>query len=305
MNSSVRNCWTWVGISLALCFGFSACSKKISPEAARQLRLDWNLKTTVTAYLQTGNTDPSWDEAATNALIEFARSRSGLVLDDDWAENIREDCNAAVKAGCDDPLVRYLYIRFCMNQINSREAFADAFSKMQEDMEQSSYPPVRKFYASLRTLEQVYYADGTNADGRTTSQLADSMVEELTQMLGDSTTPPEEVYEACNQGLYELSGGRKRYENCYQQIEPPLFKNWPKESMSWLLKGEVYIQMAWFARGNGYANTVTDDQWKSFRKNLAVAEESLNKAWKLNPDDKRIPHEMMTLELGQGKGRDR
>jgi hypothetical protein len=31
----------------------------------------------------------------------------------------------------------------------------------------------------------------------------------------------------------------------------------------------------------------------------------LDKAWKLNPKDERIPREMMTVELGQGKGRDR
>jgi hypothetical protein len=293
------------GLFAAACLVFTSCGKKVSPQAAKQSRLDWNLKTTVGVYQKVGNTDAAWDESATNALAEFARSRSGVSdLDDNWSEIIRKDCDAAVKAGCDDPMIRYLYIKFSMSQTSSPMDSADAFCKTADDMEQSSYPPIRKFYASLRALQQVFYAYPTNADGEITSQLANNVVENLAQTLDEKTAPSGEVYDACVEGLYEMSGDKTAYENCYNKIEQLLFKNWPKESISWLLKGQVYTQMAWFARGNGYADTITEEGAKIFAADLAIASQSLNRAWELDPKDSRIPLQMMRVELGQGKGRD-
>jgi hypothetical protein len=294
-----------LGLFIAACLALLSCGRKISPQETKQSWLDWNLKTTVGAYLEIGNTDPKWDEAATNALIEFARSRSeSLDQDEDWAAIIRTNCDAAVQSDCDDPMIRYLYIRFCMSQTNSPQVFADAFHKMADDMEQSSYPPIRKFYAAARTLNQVFYAYHTNVDRQLVGELGDDMAANLMTVLSDKTTPPEEAYQACSEALYEFSGSKSRYEDCYNKIEQPLFKNWPRESASWLLKGEAYIQMAWFARGNGYANTVTADAQKLFGEHLDEADKALNQAWKLNPKDYRIPLQMMEVELGQGKGRD-
>jgi hypothetical protein len=38
---------------------------------------------------------------------------------------------------------------------------------------------------------------------------------------------------------------------------------------------------------------------------LSVAEKALEKAWTLNPKNEQIALKMMTVELGQGKGRQR
>jgi hypothetical protein len=75
--------------------------------------------------------------------------------------------------------------------------------------------------------------------------------------------------------------------------------------MPWLIKGRAHTEMAWHARGNDYAYAVTDEGWRLFEKNLDVAATALEQAWKLNPKDVRIPLAMMTVELGQGKGRER
>jgi hypothetical protein len=63
--------------------------------------------------------------------------------------------------------------------------------------------------------------------------------------------------------------------------------------------------MAWNARGSGWAYTVSDKGWKDFSKHLATAESALEHAWKLYPKDTEIAHQMMTVELGQGQGRER
>ena len=80
---------------------------------------------------------------------------------------------------------------------------------------------------------------------------------------------------------------------------------WPNEAVSWLLKGQAGVDMAWQARGNGYANTVSAEGWKTFRERLAGAESDLEKAWQLDPKDVRIPLLMMTVCLGNEKGRPR
>ena len=120
----------WLGLGVVLCLG-TACHhqnqhKQLSPEAARKARADWNIKTLVEAYNTVGNTDAKWDAAATNALAEFAQWRAGT---DDTRPDliIATNCAAAIQAGCDDPMVRYLYLLFGMSPTNKPEDFSAAF----------------------------------------------------------------------------------------------------------------------------------------------------------------------------------
>jgi len=297
-----------LGLGLCVCF-VTACHHKIphvklSRAAAKQSRLDWNLKTLVGAYEEYGNTGDRWDEAATNALTIFAQSRVDEVDEDSWQNNIATNCDAALKAGCDDPMIRYLHLRFPMTQITAKE-YADKLCKVEAEMQQSSYPPVRKFYLSLRALEQVYAAYPRNEiDRQLTGELANNLLENLVNMASDTNAPGEEIYQASDQGLKQLKGSKDWYERCYTQIEPALAANWPDDAVTWLLKGEAEIDRAWFARGGGYANTVKDEQWKGFEDHLAAAEESLNHAWKVDPQDERIARQMMVVELGKGGKRE-
>ena len=130
---------------------------------AQESRRAWNLKTSVDAYESIGSRDPKWDVAATNALIEIERWRSLPATDASVADAVsvvRDNCQAAIQAGCDDPLVTYFYIRYGMDQTNTRIAFADAFVRMATAMNASQYPPVRKFFAAARTLTQLQTAYG-------------------------------------------------------------------------------------------------------------------------------------------------
>jgi hypothetical protein len=283
-------------------------SKKISPEAAQTNRLDWNLKTTVAVYENTADTDPSWDKPVTQALTEFARTRAQVTDSyEPWAEIITTNCDAAVKAGCDDPMVRYLYIRYCLSQTNTPKAFLDAFEEVQSNMQQSPYPPIRKFYASLRALQQFNSTYDYNRKGDFSKgyQLLNDSVSDLVDTLNDKTTPPAEVYDASHEFIYAIPGDINMFQNDYAQIEKPLFANWSDESVSWLLKGEASVVLAWIYRGNGYADSITPEGAKGFNENLDAADKALNHAWKLDPTDARIAVTMIGVELGQGQGRDR
>ncbi len=271
-------------------------------------RLDWNMKTLVQAYQDIGNTDQAWDKPAIQALTEFARSRS-LVLDPDepWAEIIATNCGAAINAGCDDPMIRYLYIKCSMSQTNTPRAFSDAFDDVESNMQESQYPGIRKFYVSLRAYQQFTYTYGygQNVDFTEGYQLLDDILTNLVASLNDKTMPPNEIYDACSETINTLPGGASAYQDYCDQIERSLSDNWPDESVAWLLKGQADIQVAWRYRGNGYADSVSQDNWKSFAENLNMAEKALNRAWDLDPTDARIAESMISVELGQGKGRDR
>src|ERR1700733_8495502 len=84
-----------------------------SPEELKQRRYEWNLQTLVEPYKMAGHTDSKWDSFATSALTEFARVRAN-VCDENEPTGIiiATNASAAVDAGCDDPLVNYLFIRF-------------------------------------------------------------------------------------------------------------------------------------------------------------------------------------------------
>jgi hypothetical protein len=297
----------WLGFFIVACLALASCGKKVTPQQARQSRLDWNLKTSVVAYRLSGDTDAAWDEPAEQALNEFARSRSGMLdSNENWSEIIGTNCAAAIKAGCDDPMIQYLYVRNFMSQTNSPKGFAEAFCKMADEMEESSYSDLRKFYASLRAAEQLKYAaDGNSHYPPEVNQYRRQAITNLADTLEDKTVPIGEVDDACHEMFRIAEANKKQYEDCYNLIEGSLFKNWPDASAVWLIKGEAYIKKAWFARGGDYADKVTDEGWRLFKEHLDTAEASLNRAWKLNPKDPRIAVMMMRVELGQGQGRDR
>ena len=307
---TIRN-FSSIGSCLLTCLILSACNKsnfvrRTSSDPVKQARLDWNYKTTVDAYQKSSFTSRKWNAPAERALAEFACSRAVVLeTNEPWAEIISTNA-AAVHTGCKDPMVSYLYIKFAMSQTNSKEAFTEAFIAMADAMNSSSYPPIRKFYASLRAEQQYIYAYGygSNVDFTKPKKLLMDARHDLVSSLNDKTMPPEEVYEACSELLYQWPGDMTSLMNCWKEIEKPLFTNWPDESISWLLKGEAYNIIATDARGTGYANTVAEEGWKGFSENLAVAEKSLKHAWELNQKDARIAVTMIWIANDQGESRD-
>lgn len=304
----------WLGGCAAVCLINTGCHKTVrykrfTPEVARQMRLDWNVKTLVEAYKTAGRTDPKWDETAEGALNEWARTRSrNTDTNEDWRSIISDNCAGARGAGCTDPMIRYLSLRSAMNQTGTKQEVAKEYCEVAQDMEGSLYPSIRKFYAWERAGQQLKFAYGATSNFPPELQplntwgLAES---DLLNALSDRTMPVEEVYDACHELLEVWMWSNDHYFPLYQNIEGKFTDDWKSDPLFLLLKGEVYIQLGWQARGYGYANTITSEGAKLFDKHLATAEEALTAAWQLNTNEARIAVKMMSVELGQGKGRDR
>lgn len=271
-----------------------------------EYRLKWNLDTLVGDYERHGRRDPKWDASAKAGLTAFAQVRgfAGTAKAKEPLAKIPVAIKTAITNGCDDPMVRYFYARFVMSsETHTPAEHAKAYRVAAEGLSESRYAPIRKFYAALRAAEALN-PGGTNTPPEV-HDWRDKASHYLNEAVADKAMPPAEVYEACEQLLEGVSANKRQYQAFYQAFEPVIFKNWPTESSLYLLKGIFYTQYAWHARGKAYADKVTEEGWRLMAERLEVAEKALSKAWELNPRDERIAQEMISVELGQGKGRDR
>ena len=278
------------------------------PPKDAEKRFQWNLGTSVGDYERVGNQDPKWDEPARKALEMFARIRSyGVSSVPNAVTNIGGLCGEAIKAGCDDPLIHYLHMRYTAGApTKANEETASAYGAIATQIRKTQYSAIRKFYVNLRAAEAYKAAAGKNS--HTPPEVHSyraTATAYLKEALRDKMMPVSEVYDACRDLLEATRLNKPSHESVFKQVEPLLLANWPQEAAIHLLRGDYYIDYAWHARGNGYADTVTEEGWKLFGERLALAEEALERAWTLDRTDARIPIKMITLELGQGEGRER
>jgi hypothetical protein len=279
---------------------FSCSHKQTSTPAER---LSWHEQTLTKAYDTVGVKNPKWDEPAKKAIAEYVKIRARTEDSETGSVFVGEYAQEATEAGCEDPLVRYLYCRFAPDHSSKPlKYWQDQFRKAAQGLENSGYSTILKFYANDRTAN-VLWENREQDLWQEVTQYRRAAMNDLTVALQDKSLPPEEIYESCDLLLSTISANDKELTDAYQQIEGPLFKNWPNSSASYFVKGKFYYQFAWRARGGGYADKVTEEGWKGFKDNLAVAEAAYRKAWSLNPKDVRIPTEMIEMAVSQQKDR--
>jgi hypothetical protein len=271
-------------------------------------RFRWNFKTLTEAYLEHGHRDAAWDEFATNALTQFARYRSGLVVSDGLeSDEVARNSRQALARGCADPMVLYLHARFVLafQEETAPNELADAYRKSAAAVNTAPCPPIRKFYIYLRGSEALNAGRGGKADLPQIHSLRRGAAYALQLALEDETMPVAEAYDAMRDLLTSVNNNSAEAAEFSQRINPLLLARWPNEPLILLLQGSGLIEEAWRARGNATATAVTPEGWEGFRRLLAQASSSLEKAWQLDSSEPRIASEMLRVELGEGKGRER
>jgi hypothetical protein len=282
-------------------FLLSSCSHKQASTKAE--RLAWQNLTLTNAYETVGSRNPKWDEPARKAVAEFARARAGADDAESGVGLAGEFAQEACNAGCDDPLIRYLYCRFSPDHSSKPlEYWQDQFRKAAQGMESSGYSPLLKFYANDRAANELWQSRNKDL-WQEIVQFRRAAMGDLTVALQDKTLPIEDVSAACDALIDTISANDTEMTDAYKQIEGPLFKNWPDSAAAYFIKGKFYYRFAWIARGGGYADKVTPEAWKDFKEKLAVAETAYRKAWSLNPHDVRIPNQMIEMAVSQEKPR--
>lgn len=292
MNRTSRIGWMALG-SLVLAAATAA-------PAFDSEKLAYNLKTTVHAYESVGKTNVAWDTEAKRGLMAFARLRS--VTNSPGFEFIGE-LKAVLPVlrskGCDDPLIRYLQARFDVDGTRSAREVADGYQRAASSLEASEYPALRKFYAAAWAYRETREAVAKDPE---LPSLLNAASTQLAKALDDRSMPVVEADEATEMLLSSFYWANPESWDCYQRLEPSLTNVWTGTALAERVKGQAYLAYAWQARGSGYADTVSKQGWRLFSERLRTAEESLEAAWKLDPNDVRICLTMVRVELGQGKG---
>jgi hypothetical protein len=261
-----------------------------------------NLRTALEAYDHSGSKNPSWDDLAREGIRMFVTPGVDQRKLFDVLSRLVE-----VK-GCTDPLIRYFYAR-------TAEKFAEeakvklAFQTASDAMLKSNYPPVRKELAVLRCFEYGFQA------AKSRFQPGQPMPADFKEWLNTTTTQFMELWpevaaqkDAHEHQLQDIATriidieistemDRKRF---YDWVQPPLEKAFPATSCVPLeVKAEFYIRYAWDARGGGFANTVPPEAWKLFHDRLALAQDALEQAWKLDQSRASIPRQMLVLAMAE------
>jgi hypothetical protein len=267
----------------------------------------WNLKTAIDAYEKVGSKDPRWDAKVRKALPLLVRSWEGDTSKDQ-SRTIYGLLSEAVDAGCDDPLA--LYGRARMYEFTVQRSGPDivrlhleAARAMKE--RGAGYHALRHCFVFTRAAQFLAGSaqDLSDDQKKQVKEWWDLALPALEKAAADPESPAgllREVSGLLIKTDMKLTGDRKPG---FDRVFEALTKAQPEGTLPLVVKGEVYTEYAWDARGSGWAKTVTPDGWKKMGERLAVAEAAFTEAWKRNPEDSEAPTLMITVELGQGKGR--
>ena len=281
-----------------------AASPNSDPPSAAEL---WNYATTVEAYQKFGRRHADWDKPALEALRLYALYRSDNPRRKEPINLAIGLCvHTAIRAGCDDPLIQYLQTRYNTHEYKGDAQWAEASANAARAVSSSRYHEVRKFLACFNTAKALR----SNAANATNPPPALEGLKNLSQahlakILADKSIPLSEVRSACASwmGATDLYKGQSKA--WFDAMDKPLTEHWPNAAWALAQKGDFYLQYAWEARGHGWASTVTPEGWRLCSERLSEAETLLQKAWTLDPLLERVPVTMLSVELGQHKGRER
>jgi hypothetical protein len=255
----------------------------------------FNRATCSDAYRQVGVHGP-WDAEAikflermevyfTSGAVEEVYDPPNIPTHD---ELIREG-RALVDGGCADPMVGYCYAAVVHDK-GDVEAAAGLLREWARPLLESDYPPYRKLAAARRLLRVE-----TEPSARQ-------------QLLGAA----EYNSVMLTRGSLSYAERRKALESLEEHHEPKppdrfmaAVQVLEEEGLSdpWLLDvlaGQAHIDLAWQARGGGWASTVTEEGWRGFYHHLQLARDRFTRAWKLAPELPEAPTKMITVAMGAG-----
>lgn len=275
----------------------------------REAYESWTRRTVVEAYEKAGRKNEAWDAAARDAVAgaaeQWAADAGGATA---AARKAYEHSQEALRAGCDDPLVRYIHAR--MYDTVVRKDYAEAVRLHLEaarGMKElgAGYPPIRQTFVFGRAAEFLGRSkkELSEADRKDVQEWIDLAHARLAQAARDAEVPDPTLLDSAEvliDAEMRLTRDRK---TGFDKAHAALSEARPKGAAAHILKGRVYVPYAWDARGSGYANTVTEDGWRKMAARLAEAEAALVRAWEIDPSDPEPATLMIGVELGQPKGR--
>jgi tetratricopeptide (TPR) repeat protein len=265
----------------------------------------WAKRTLAEPFEKFGKKDPRWDEPARKA-VDLATRYLGHQIDPVVNEDeIFKAAKAAVDAGCDDPMILYLYAAMSTGVNQPDYDAQDRRNTLAaKAMESSKYPPVRR--ASMLATAGWLKTYATNPDYRKEAvRMFDVALSLLPESLETDGVSAESrrlwrtVLNTIIQCQTSILGDRKA---AFEKVDNALAKVPAAKSIALGVRGRFFIDYAWEARGIGMASTVPEDQFRKFGERLDEARRTLQEAWNLDQTDSDAATMLVTVEMGIGHG---
>ncbi len=262
------------------------------PKAQAQRYSDrraWERKTLLEAYDKFGKKDPRWDRDARSALEvavqAYSRDKSPLST---WRE-LKDGCRRAMSAGCDDPLILQLegWASTKFEEPDSDQVIHRSL-KAANALEQSPYPAIRKVWALDNAVKNAsIFLRVTPEEKQDIPRHVDLIMKwlPLSASEGDVATWTEGHWrEALRAVLDARRASTKDVEGTLSWIDEQVQRMPEGLKVAWLQAQTDFLQdYAWEARGNGTADTVTEDGWEKMNDRTARAKALIERAWALKP----------------------
>jgi hypothetical protein len=274
--------------------------------------LTWNRRTLVEAYDKVGKKDPRWDKPAREAMEAAARFFSGQCDPVTEVEAIYVPAKKAIDAGCNDPLVLYLYARSSYKpNYPGPEEQEKRYTAAAKAMESSAYSPLRRSTALIKSVEQKTARKELTPEARkeiirqldaALALLPKSMAED--ERNADTEQAWLELPLEVLRAHRKLSGNPGNLPAAFEKVDAFLAKNPSFKLLRLKVKANFLIPHAWEARGIGFADKVTEEGWQKFKERMTECRKTLEQAWALSPGDGQVATLMLDVEKGIGGKRE-
>jgi tetratricopeptide (TPR) repeat protein len=251
----------------------------------REVRNEFNRATFLDVFTaRHTKAEPLYEEAL--RCVEVVTNRMSGFLGREGDRNVgRRDGRKAVKAGWDDPILLYALAYLQQND-------ADLARRAYEGMVEQGDPTHRQAFAALRLARLLDEDRATKAEARA---LYEQAVGLLVESIGAGAW--DDMRLLWSSLTYDITDGLTRdlAERLVEGIAAL------PDADPWLVhmaRGVLHTELAWDARGTGYAPAVTPEGWEGFFEELNQAYYHLTRAHEMAPDRPEAATYLIQVAMG-------
>lgn len=249
---------------------------------------EFRMRQYVAGYQQRGERNPECDALALGFLTNWIACNFNGTVDTNLPPLAELSDRLANDPACTDPLVLAVA---AVNAVELHEAVR-RLERAVKGFENSKHLGYPKFYATVMLGEKLI-----NDKTDRLPVLDAQALQYLQSALTDGSVRSEDQAEIADVLIFGWGNRffRRNEVAIYTMVQG---RGKAYQWLALVLEGEHEINEAWRARGNGYANAVSQAGWQGFSEHLALARKSFTQAWTLNPSLPLAPDRMMTVSLG-------
>lgn len=202
-----------------------------------------------------------------------------------WLADARDTAlKAAIKAGCDDPVVHLYHTRFLPAAIAMENA--ETFGELAASLEKAKAGLLPRILAHFEHGQWLLRSSEGKTGLRKEARKSFETALRLLVQLAKTKDPVAESAVLVLTGMilteYQRAGWGR--DKGYEFVAEAFGEADLEESLLKTLEGQHFVDYAWDARGTGPSENVTEEQWSEFKSRLKSAQTALEAAWKANSE---------------------